>query len=432
MTDTKNILKILKDQVKPALGCTEPGAVAYAVARAKEILNEEVKELKITTDKNILKNGLVVGIPGTEERGIIFAAALSLVVGKSEYALEALKEVTQEDIDAALKIVETNNIQLDYDREKKELYICVEATGQNSNSCVIIENSHTNIVFERKDQQILLDKCQAYNGDQPSQVNQHQEREIKYDIKNYSFDELFDFVDNVDIKDIEFIQDGMEMNMRMAGVGLSDELNSSIGSSFLNIAENITAKAKAYTVAASEARMVGFPLPVMSSAGSGNHGLVAIIPATYIGNALELSQEKVIRAVTISHLVTIYVKVHIGVLSPVCGCGVAAGVGCSAALTYLYGGSREQMKSSISNMIAGLSGMICDGAKIGCAYKLAISVNAAADASYMALKDNSIPCDNGILGETAEESVKNLAELSKVGMSNTDQTILGIMLQKNK
>lgn len=432
MIDSKNILEILKDQVKPALGCTEPGAVAYAVAKAKEILNEEVVELIITTDKNILKNGLVVGIPGTEERGIIFAAALSLVVGKSEYVLEALKDVTQDDIEAALKIVETKKIQLDYDRKKEELYICIEAKGQNTTSCVIIENSHTNIVFERKNHQILLDKDQNHIGDQPSSMYEHQEQEIRYDIKNYSFDELFDFVDNVDIKDIEFIQDGMEMNMRMAGVGLSEELNSSIGSSFLNIAENITAKAKAYTVAASEARMVGFPLPVMSSAGSGNHGLVAIIPATYIGTALELPREKVIRAVTISHLVTIYVKVHIGVLSPVCGCGVAAGVGCATALTYLYGGSREQMKSSISNMIAGLSGMICDGAKIGCAYKLAISVNAAADASYMALKDNNIPSDNGILGESAEESVKNLGKLSKIGMNNTDHTILGIMLQKNK
>lgn len=432
MIDSKNLIEILKDQVKPALGCTEPGAVAYAVARAKEILGEEVKGLKIITDKNILKNGLVVGIPGTEEQGIIFAAALSLVVGKSEYALEALKEVSQRDIDQALKVVESKIIDLDYDREKEELYICVEATGQNTTSCVIIEFSHTNIMYERSNQHILLDKYQAQSGDQPNEMKQDQERELKYDIKNYTFDELIDFVDNVNINDIEFILDGMEMNMRMAKVGLSDQLKSNIGESFYKTAENITAKAKAYTVAASEARMLGFPLPVMSSAGSGNHGLVAIIPVTYIGDALGLPQEKVIRAVTLSHLVTIYVKVHIGALSPVCGCGVAAGVGCAAALTYLYEGSKEQMKSSISNMIAGLSGMICDGAKIGCAYKLAISVNAAADASYMALNENSIPSDNGILGETAEQSVKNLEKLSKVGMSHTDYTILEMMLQKNK
>ncbi len=429
MINYLNIIKIIKNQVKPALGCTEPGAVAYGVARAKEIIGEEVQEIEIITDKNIMKNGLVVGIPGTEEEGIIFAAALSLIIGKSEYGLEVLKDLSQEDIDLAQGIVDSKIISLDYDKSKEGLYIHIRARGANNTSTVIIENSHTNIVLEKKNQEILFDK----NLDQVKEnAGSKENKEIKYNLKNYTFDELFDFVDRVDIGDIDFIQDGMKMNMTMAEVGLSGKLKTRMGIEFYNKAENTISKAKAYTIAASEARMVGWPLPVMSSAGSGNHGLVAIIPPTYIGEALGLPREKIIRAITLSHLITIYVKVHIGSLSPVCGCGVAAGIGCAAALTYLNGGNRGQIKTSINNMIGGLAGMVCDGAKFGCAYKLGISVTAAADASFMALRNIEIPPSNGIIGDSPEQSIRNLARLSIAGMKAVDQTILEIMLAKLK
>ncbi len=426
--DKKLILKILKDQVKPALGCTEPGAVAYAVARAREILNEDVKKINISVDKNILKNGLVVGIPGTEEKGIIFAAALSLIIGKSRYLLEVIKDVTDKAIEEAANIIDSNIIHLDLNKEVDDLYIRVDAVGKKNESRVIIKNSHTNIVFESRNDEILLDKEEEKNEEDTS--TDKKENEIRDEIKKYSFDEIIEFVYNVSIEDISFIQDGINMNMRMAEVGLSEDLATSIGKSFYNTADDLISKAKAYTIAASEARMSGFPLPVMSSAGSGNHGLVAIIPASYMGSAMDIAPEKILRAVTLSHLVTIYIKAHIGTLSPICGCGVAAGVGCSSALTYLQKGSKEQIKASISNMIAGVSGMICDGAKLGCAYKLGISVNAAADATYLALNNHIIPADNGILGETAEKSVENLAKVSKEGMNNTDDSILDIMLAK--
>jgi len=427
--DYLNIIEIIKSQVKPAWGCTEPGAVAYGVARAKEILGEKVEELKIITDKNILKNALVVGIPGTEEEGIIFAAALSLVMGKSEYELEVLKGITIEDINLAQEIVDLKIISLDYDKSKENLYINIEAKGKSQTSTVLIENSHTNIVLEKKNQEILFNKNQFL--DRKMEMAQ-EKSEIKYEVKKYSFDELFDFVDRVDIKYIEFIQDGMKMNMTMAEVGLSGELKTGMGIEFYNKSDDMVARAKAYTIAASEARMTGFPLPVMSSAGSGNHGLVAIIPATYIGEALNLPQERIMRAITLSHLITIYVKAQIGSLSPVCGCGVAAGIGCAAALTYLNGGNRKQIKIAINNMIGGLTGMVCDGAKFGCAYKLGISVTAAADASFMALEDIEIPPSNGIIGDSPEQSIRNLTRLSIAGMKAVDQTILGIMLEKFK
>jgi len=414
------LIAILKNQVVPALGCTEPGAVAYAVARAKELLDGEVKKLNIYADKNIIKNGMSVGIPGTSEHGIIFAAALSMIVGKSEYKLEVLKDVDSESIDKSLDIVGSGIISLNLNGDIEGLYIKAEAFSDHDTSCVIIRNSHTNIIYESKNKEVLID----------NPVNITATSEIKYAIKDYLIDELICFSDSINIEDIEFIQKGIDINIRIANAGLKEHTGVGMGSYFYKSAKDVFSLAKAYTAAASEARMSGYLLPVMSSAGSGNHGLVAIIPIAFIGHEKNISREKIIRAVTLSHLVTIFVKTHLGSLSPVCGCGVAAGVGCAAGLTYLLDGNAEQIKGSINNMAAGISGMLCDGAKLGCSYKLSISVDAAIDASEMALKNIFIPDNNGILGNTPEKTIMNLAEVSNKGMKNTDEVILEVMLNK--
>nr|WP_312579859.1 L-serine ammonia-lyase, iron-sulfur-dependent, subunit alpha [Sedimentibacter sp.] len=424
----KILINILKNQVTPALGCTEPGAVGYAVARAKEILGSEVKKVNIEVDKNILKNGMSVGIPGTNERGIIFAAALSLVVGKSEYVLEVLKDVDDESISKALEIVNSSIVTLNLNEWMQGLYIKVDAIGDNDKSTVIIKTAHTNIIYESKNDEVLLDV--SNNMTNKSSEGKPTSNEIKYEIKNYSIEDLIDFCNNVSIDELTFIQNGIDMNIKIAQVGLSKDIGLGLGNYFKNNANDVFSMAKAYTAAASEARMSGYLLPVMSSAGSGNHGLVSIIPIAYIGMEKNIEKEKIVRAVTLSHLVTIFVKVHIGALSPICGCGVAAGVGCAAGLTYLLGGNSTQIEGSIGNMIAGISGMLCDGAKIGCSYKLSISVDAAVDASEMALKNIFIPNDNGILGNTPEKTIINLAQVSNVGMMSTDGTILEIMLNK--
>lgn len=417
---------ILKNQVTPALGCTEPGAVAYAVARAKEILGTEIRKLNLEVDKNILKNGYSVGIPGTSEHGIIFAAALSLVIGKSEYILEVLKDVNVESIDKALEIVDLNIVTLNLKSDIQGLYIKAEAIGNKDIATVIIRNAHTNIIYESKNNVVLVDK-----GTNTIMTNNNNTNsEIKYEIKNFTIDELINYADTVPIEDIFFIQKGIEMNLKIADAGLKERTGVGLGNYLYKKASDDFTMAKAYTAAASEARMSGYLLPVMSSAGSGNHGLVAIIPISYIGRERNISNDKVLRSVTLSHLITIYVKVYLGALSPVCGCGVAAGVGCAAGLTYLLNGDKDQIKGSINNMIAGISGMLCDGAKLGCAYKLSISVDAAVDAAKMALEKIYIPEDNGILGRTAEKTIQNLAQVSNIGMSNTDEVILGVMVNK--
>lgn len=382
---TDLLTDILKNQVTPALGCTEPGAVAYATARAKELLGAEVKKLNIEVDKNILKNGASVGIPGTKEHGIVFAAALSLIIGKSEYALEVLKDVDEESIAEALKIVDAGIIDLKLNPITQGLYIKAEALGDKDSATVIIRDAHTNIVFERKNDEVLLDSNNALSGEKKAS------NEIKYEIKKFTIDDLIDYVNRVPAEELAFIQKGIDMNMKIAKAGLREETGVGLGNYMFNKAEDVFAMAKAYTAAASEARMSGYLLPVMSSAGSGNHGLVAIIPIAYIGGEMEILSEKVLRSVALSHLITIYVKVYLGALSPVCGCGVAAGVGCAAGLTYMLGGDNDQIKGSINNMIAGISGMLCDGAKLSCAYKLSISVDAAVDAAKMALEKYIYP-----------------------------------------
>ncbi len=294
----------------------------------------------------------------------------------------------------------------------------MDAEGNGEKSTVIIKNAHSRIVFESKNNNVLFDNT-APVGIQ-STNKQNSGNEIKYEIKNYSIDDLILFAGECPIEELDFIKTGIEMNMRIANVGLTENTGVGMGEYFYKNATDVFSMAKAYTAAASEARMSGYPLPVMSSAGSGNHGLVAIIPIAFIGNKKNLPEEKIIRAVALSHLVTIFVKVHLGALSPVCGCGVAAGVGCAAGLTFLLDGSSKQIKSSINNMVAGISGMLCDGAKLAartsCPFLLM---------QLLTLlkwpKNIFIPDDNGILGDTPEKTIMNLAHVSNIGMKNTDE-----------
>ncbi|MBI6872502.1 serine dehydratase subunit alpha family protein [Clostridium aciditolerans] len=420
MKNNELLVSILKDQVVPALGCTEPTAVAYAVAKAKELLEEDVETLDILVDRNVLKNGKEVGIPGTNEKGIVVAAALALVVGKSEYKLEVLKEVTNESLEEALKLMGKNMINLDLKKDVTGLYIEVAAKGKNNTSRVVIKKTHLNVVLLEQNGQCISAQDDKEEAAKPS---------LRDRIKEFTIADLKEFVDTIEFEKIKFINEGIVMNRRIADDDLKYNLGIGLGNMLKSDKEDLEQNAKAITSAASEARMAGHPLPVMSSAGSGNHGLVAILPIAIIGEGMNIDNEKIVRAVTLSHLVTVYIKSYTGALSPVCGCGVAAGVGASAGLSYLLGGTLEQIGGAIKNMIAGISGMICDGAKIGCSYKLAISVNAAVDAAKMANKNVFIPSRDGILDDSVEKTIQNLGRVSNEGMANTDDIILDVMLQ---
>lgn len=429
MRDYNLLIQILKNQVTPALGCTEPGAVALAVARARELLGEAPEQVTIQVDKNVLKNGMDVGIPGTNERGIVFAVALALVMGKSEYGLEVLRDLHDADIPAASALIAKKIITLSLDEAAQGLSIKVELRSAASQVKVFIQKLHTNIVYEEKDGRVLLDTRGSAPQD-AAEPTAAPAADLRGRIQEFSIAELIAFCDTVPAQELAFIEDGIVMNRRIAEAGIAQDFGIGMGRYFAGGALTPAQRAKALTAAASEARMAGCPLPVMSSAGSGNHGLVAILPIAIIGESLGCPKERLLRAVALSHLVTIYVKSYLGALSPVCGCGVAAGVGCAAGLVYLRDGGTQQICAAINNMVAGISGMICDGAKLGCSYKLSIAADAAIDAAGMALQGISIPANNGILGPTPEDTIKNLAQVSNVGMNNTDNIILDVMLHK--
>ncbi len=424
MNRNETLIAILKDQVVPALGCTEPGAVAYAVARAKELLDGKVDSMVVYVDKNILKNGLDVGIPGTPESGIVFACALSLEIGKSEYVLEVLKDVTPEAVDAARKLAASGAIDLRLKEDAPGLYVSVEAKGPKGESCVKIEGAHTNITYEAVNGKVIKESGAPVNCDDGENATTG----IKFEIKKYTVDDMIDFANEVPAADIAFMQDGIDMNLAIAQSALDSGMK--ICNTLLAADSSLEGRAKAYTAAASEARMSGSAMPVMSSAGSGNHGATAIIPIAVIGQAKGIPQDKIHRAVALSHLVTNYIKVYLGPLSPVCGCAVAAGMGAAAGLTYLQGGTREQIKMAINNLSAGITGMLCDGAKLGCSIKVACASASALDASRLALNNVEIPCNNGILGRTPELTMQNIATVSVKGMNNTDSVILDLMLNR--
>lgn len=423
----KKIIEILKNQVKPALGCTEPGAVALAVSRAKKLLGEPVSRVVVSIDKNVLKNGLGVGIPGTKERGNAFAAALAVSCGNSEYGLEVLKDVNQEAIAQAERYLKEEIVKVEYDPEATCLKVTAQVWGEHHKAMVIIYRNHSNIAFEQYDDEVLLDTMNV----EASVVASTSGPSLQQQIKEYTIREMILLAKTLPGEELAFIQDGIDMNMKIAEAGLSDGVGVGIGKYMMSRSNGtVEGCAKAYTAAASEARMAGWPLSVMSSAGSGNHGLTAIIPINVFGQRMGYDDDLIRRAVAFSHMVTIFVKSYLGALSPICGCGVAAGVGCAAGLTFLRGGTDHQIEASILNMIAGLTGMLCDGAKLGCAYKLAVAVDAAIDASNMALSRVHIPGDNGILSDSPEQSIINMAKVSVQGMGTTDSVIVDIMQEK--
>lgn len=418
--ENKILLEILKDQVTPAFGCTEPVAVALAVAKAKEVLGNPPDLLEIKVDRNIFKNALAVGIPGTGEKGLRMAVALALVAGKSKYKLEVLKDARDEDVLKAKQIVNGNNIHVAIADNITGLYVEVKAVYKDDTSRVVIKDKHDNIVLVEKNGGEIY-KNENLSGDKLSTAG---------DIKKLTVRDIWEFVEKIDINDLDLVVKGIEMNKKMAEAGIASEYGKVFSEGKKVEEMDYKDYAKYLTSIASYARMTGHPLPVMSCAGSGNHGLTAILPVVAVGEKKAVNEEKLIRGVALSLLITVYVKSYTGTLTPVCGCGVAAGVGASAGIVYIMGGSLEQVQGAIKNMIGTIAGIICDGGKPGCAFKLSIAAGAALESALMALNDFVISSYDGIVDETAEKSVANLGKVSTDGMVNTDETILGVMLEK--
>jgi L-cysteine desulfidase len=431
------IIKLVKSEVKPALGCTEPIAVALAVTKSCEIMRENGHNpefLEVEVSANILKNGMGVGIPGTGMVGLDIAAALAMVCGKTEYNLEVLKEIDHKSITDAQKITVEGKVSITIAQSNKKLYIKAIAKNKEHFATTIIQDQHDNITYFDFDGSILYNDCTGSVEKNHCKLNEKEESNAildhKLDVKT-----IWDFIHIVDYKDIEFILQSVVLNKALAKEGIKHEYGLQVGKTIhANIHKHILGfglltNSMAMTAAASDARMAGSILPAMSNTGSGNQGITATLPVVAASETFFSSQEDLARALMLSHLVTIHIKGQLGRLSALCG-AVVASIGSACGIVYLSEGTYDQVCYAIKNMIGNMTGMVCDGAKIGCALKVASGVSSAVQSVLLAMDNICISENDGIIDRDIEKTIRNLAKIGSTGMQETDDMILKIMVSK--
>lgn len=422
------LLELLHQEVVPALGCTEPVAVALSTATAAEIVGGAIEKIEIIVNPSIYKNGMAVGIPGFKHVGLNYAAALGALLSNPKDKLQLFNKITDEISKKTIELIEKKLVIVTIDRSKEVLYIeAIIKTTEGTARC-IIKNSHDNIFLIEKNGVLLSEQKELTILD-----NQLYKR-----LSDLKIEEIVRIIDSCTEDELLFMYDGVLMNTALADFGLSEQNKDGLGiaHSLKKLTKNdvlgdtLFSRIMVKVASASESRMSGCPYSAMSSAGSGNHGLTTIIPVVEFAKYMESEKIKLLRALAIAHTLNVYIKQFSGKLSATCGCGVAAATSASSAMVYLMNGSTNQMGKTIINMIANLTGMICDGGKIGCALKLATASNAAVMSAYLAYSDIVIPSSNGICASTPEDTVKKLGRVSKLGMQTTDKVILDIMLEK--
>lgn len=426
------LLNILIEDVKPAMGCTEPVAVALACAKAKELLGEEIVKHRVLVSPNVYKNGLCVGIPGTDRVGLKISVALGFIGGESKNGLRVLETITKEEVKIAEEYMDNTPISVSPADTKEKVYIEVILEGKNNTSRVIIRTKHDNFVYLEANGEVLLSEERLEEVATTSEVLQENV------LDTITIKELVQSVEDMEFKDIEFLLEGISMNEQIANYGLENKIGVGVGYGMKQsiekglLGDDLMNNAMMITAAAADARMNGVKLPVMSSNGSGNNGITAILPIVAYNKKFPQSDERLARALAISHLVTAYVKNFTGRLSAVCGCGVAASTGATAGISWLMDGNIKQIEGAMENIVASLSGMICDGAKSGCSLKLASSASAAIQNAIIATQDCIVPPLTGIVGTSVEESIRNLGKVADKGMTTTDKVIINVMDDMNK
>ncbi len=434
------IIELIRKEVKPALGCTEPIAVALAVAKAMEIMEDKcgipdpdwrMKEgwsLRIEVSGNILKNGMGVGIPGTGMVGLHIAAALGAVCGKSEYGLEVLNDLDDKSIARAKKLVEEKAVTVSLAETDHKLYVKASVImPENHCSSALIQDNHDSIVETCHDGVVLTS---AKSDGERDSSDQKTTLDYKLTVK-----EIVDFASTVAFEDISFILESRTLNLALAEEGLKGKYGLKVGYA-ISLTDNkevfggdFLSYAMSLTAAASDARMAGCTLAAMSNSGSGNQGITVTMPIIAYALRYGTDDEKLARALVLSHLIAIHIKGYLGKLSALCGC-VIASTGSSCGLVYLRGGDYEQICASIKNMIGNITGMVCDGAKVGCAMKVASGVSSALQSAVLAREGICISEHDGIIEKDIEKTIRNLGRIGSVGMQNTDNMILDIMVCK--
>ena len=441
----EKIIALLHREVKPALGCTEPIAVALAVSKAVEIISDNCASrcpegwrltadfrIDVAVSGNILKNGMGVGIPGTGRVGLPVAAALGAVCGDSRSNLEVLADLTEVAVKRALELVEGQKVSISVADTDHLLYVkaTVCANGQaqasaevNPQAYAIIEDDHDRIVETCFADRILM------SSESAAGLSGADEGEETPSVR-----EILDFANNAPFADIAFILEDRSLNLALAREGLAGNYGMNVGKTIREnqqevFGDDFLSFAMGLTAAASDARMAGSTLPAMSNSGSGNQGITASMPVIAYALKYDIDDERLARALILSNLVAIHIKHYLGKLSALCGC-VVASTGSSCGIVYLQGGGYDAICAAIKNMAGNITGMVCDGAKVGCAMKVASGVSCAVQSAVLALRGTCIPSTDGIIDDDVEKTIRNVGAIGSAGMKHADRMIMDIMLCK--
>lgn len=422
--ERRQIIELVQREVVPAIGCTEPIAVALCVAKAVETLGVKPEKLNVWLSANILKNAMGVGIPGTGMVGLPIAVALGALIGRSVYQLEVLKDCTPEAVAKGKQFIAEKRISISLKEGITEkLYIEVHCETGSKSAKAVIAGGHTTFIYIAGNEKVLLDNHPTVNEEEEDTQPQLNLRKV------------YDFALTAPLDEIRFILDTARLNKAAAEQAFKGNYGHSLGKMLRGTGEHkimgdsVFTHILSYTSAACDARMAGAMIPVMSNSGSGNQGISATLPVVVFAEENGKTEEELIRALMMSHLTVIYIKQSLGRLSALCGCVVAA-TGSSCGITWLMGGSYDQVAFAVQNMIANLTGMICDGAKPSCALKVTTGVSTAVLSAMMAMENRCVTSVEGIIDENVDQSIRNLTRIGSQAMNETDKMVLDIMTNK--
>lgn len=422
--ERRQINALVKSEVVPAIGCTEPIAVALCVAKATEVLGKRPEKITVLLSANILKNAMGVGIPGTGMIGLPIAVALGALIGKSAYQLEVLKDSTSDTVEEGKRFIDEKRIHISLkDGIEEKLYIEVCCEAGEDKSTAVIAGGHTTFIYIALNNDILLSR-------QAEVSTEAEEKALDLSLRK-----VYDFAMTTPLDEIRFILETARLNKAAAERSFEGDYGHALGKILRGtyehkiMGDSVFSHILSYTSGACDARMAGSMIPVMSNSGSGNQGISATLPVLVYAEENGKSEEEIIRALMLSHLTVIYIKQSLGRLSALCGCVVAA-TGSSCGITWLMGGTYEQVSYAVQNMIANLTGMICDGAKPSCALKVTTGVSTAVLSAIMAMENRCVTSVEGIIDEDVDQSIRNLTKIGSKGMNETDKLVLEIMTSK--
>lgn len=422
------MMELLKKDVVPALGCTEPVCVALAAANAGKVVVGDIESVDVKVNAGIYKNGMSAGIPNCKEVGLTWAAAIGVILKNPEKSLELLADLTPELLEKAEEVLAGDKVKVSVKEDEKSLYVeCVIKTKQGESVC-LIQDAHTNVVLLKKDEQILFEKETAESkGSSDPMIDE---------LIHMKISEIRELVSEASEEELEFLLEGVQMNESLAmysqehavGIGIADVLRKEKNMALLG--DSLMNRILLKVSSAAESRLDGCPLPTMSSSGAGTKGLVVILPVSETAKEIGASKEQTVKAIAFAHLVNRYINAYIGKLSPMCSCVMASSTAAAAGIAYLLGGTDEQLGHAIRNMSGTVTGMICDGGKVGCAMKVSMGSMAALVSAITAVNGAALRISDGICAETPEDCIKNMARIGINGMAQTDKEILNIMVEK--